>query len=106
MHFVQFWDGRSPHVEDQAGGPILNPVEMAMPSEEYVISRLEAIEDYQKQFAAAFPGEDRPINYENLKIAIGAFERTLLTPSRFDEFMNGDEKALTSQEMGWTGNVH
>lgn len=99
LHFVQFWDGRSPHVEDQAGGPILNPVEMAMPSEDYVIQRLEGIEEYQQMFTTAYPGEDRPINYENLKIAIGAFERTLLTPSRFDDFMNGNEKALNAEEL-------
>lgn len=99
LHFVQFWDGRSPHVEDQAGGPILNPVEMAMASEKEVEDRLAAIPEYQEMFASAFPKEANPITYNNLKLAIGSFERTLLTPSRFDEFMNGDQGALTSQEV-------
>jgi cytochrome c peroxidase len=99
LHFVQFWDGRSPHVEDQAGGPIVNPVEMAMPSEEYVVNRLKGIEDYQTSFTKAFPKDDDPITYDNLKIALGAFERTLLTPSRFDEFMQGNTEALTTKEI-------
>ena len=99
LHFVQFWDGRSPHVEDQAGGPIVNPVEMAMPSEQYVEERLKGIDEYQTLFAAAFPDQADPISYDNLKVAIGAFERTLLTPAPFDDFMNGDASALTSEQI-------
>ncbi len=48
LHFVQFWDGRSKDVEEQAGGPILNPVEMAIPSEEFLIERLSEIKEYRK----------------------------------------------------------
>jgi len=99
FHFVQFWDGRAADVEEQAKGPILNPVEMAMPSEPEVIKRLEAVEGYRKAFAAAFPGEANPIHYDNLARAIGAFERKLVTPSPFDEFLAGDDKALTKEEQ-------
>ena len=98
LHFVQFWDGREPHVEAQAGGPILNPVEMAMPSEAAVIERLSAIEEYVDMFGKAFPEEASPITYDNLKKAIGAFERKLITPSKFDEYMKGDQEALTNVE--------
>ena len=98
LHFAQFWDGREPSVEAQAGGPILNPVEMAMPSEEAVVKKLSGIDGYEEMFAAAFPGASPAITYDNLKNAIGAFERKLITPSKFDKFMGGDESALNDQE--------
>ena len=97
LHVSQFWDGREPDVEAQAGGPILNPVEMAMPSEETVVKRLSGIQEYPELFAKAFP-ENPKITYDNLKMAIGAFERKLITPSKFDVYLKGDDQALTSQE--------
>ncbi len=101
LHFVQFWDGRSPDVEDQAGGPVLNPVEMGIPNEAFLIERLSAIEEYQSMYAQAFPENENPLTYLNTKNAIGAFERTLLTPSSFDEYLNGDVEALnTDQRAG------
>jgi cytochrome c peroxidase len=98
FHFTQFWDGRAKDVEEQAGGPILNPIEMAMPDQEAVINRLAAIKGYQEMFAAAFPGEEQPVNYKNLEKAIGAFERKLITPSRFDEYLMGYDEALNNEE--------
>jgi cytochrome c peroxidase len=98
FHFTQFWDGRAKDVEEQAGGPILNPIEMSMPDQEFVINRLGTIKGYQALFAAAFPGEPKPINYGNIQKAIAAFERKLITPSRFDEYLAGNENALTDQE--------
>ncbi|MEZ4937368.1 MAG: cytochrome-c peroxidase [Crocinitomicaceae bacterium] len=98
LHMAQFWDGREPHVEAQAGGPILNPVEMEMPSEQSVIERLKAIPEYVEMFAAAYPGESNPITYKNLRFAIGAFERKLVTPTRFDEFLKGKTDKLTDAE--------
>jgi cytochrome c peroxidase len=98
FHFVQFWDGRAKDVEEQAGGPILNPVEMAMPSEKAVIQRLKEEPYYQKRFKEAFPNEPNPITFENVKKAIAAFERVLVTPSRFDQYLQGDTKALTLEE--------
>ncbi len=99
LNFVQFWDGRSPDVEDQAGGPILNPVEMAIPSEEFLIDRLSKINGYVDMFKAAFPEEESPITYDNIKKAIGAFERTLQTPSKFDNYLGGDSTALADNEL-------
>jgi len=98
LHMTQFWDGREPDVEAQAGGPVLNPVEMEMPSEEAVVERLSKVEEYKGLFAKAFPDDENPISYENMKKAIGAFERKLITPSRFDDFLAGKEDALTDIE--------
>ncbi|MCG3172198.1 MAG: Cytochrome c551 peroxidase [Myxococcota bacterium] len=97
-HVAQFWDGRAPTVEEQAKGPILNPVEMAMPSEAAVLAVLKSMPEYVKAFEAAFPGEKDPVTYDNLGKAIGAFERRLVTPSRFDKFLAGDKNALTVEE--------
>lgn len=99
LHTSQFWDGREPDVEAQAGGPILNPVEMAMPSETVVIERLSKIEEYEELFSKAFPNEEQPINYNNIKKAIGAFERKLITPSKFDDFLAGNTEALSKTEL-------
>ena len=98
LHIAQFWDGREPDVEAQAGGPILNPVEMAMPSEQAVVERLSSIDEYVSMFENAFPDQENSISYENLKTAIGAFERKLITPSKFDDYLNGDDKALADVE--------
>jgi cytochrome c peroxidase len=99
LHIAQFWDGRNKDVEEQAGGPVMNPVEMGMPSEKIVISRLKENANYKAMFAAAFPGEKDPINFKNMTFAIGAFERTLLTPSKFDEFLAGNKDALSDEEV-------
>lgn len=98
IHIAQFWDGRAKDVEEQALGPILNPIEMAMPSEKEVIERLKSIPEYVEMFKRAFPNDKDPITYENIGKAIGAFERTLMTPSRFDDFLKGNTKALTLEE--------
>jgi cytochrome c peroxidase len=99
FHQSQFWDGRAKDVEEQAGMPILNPVEMAIPSKEFLVDRLRATEDYPAMFAAAFPDEDEPLTYRNIEKALGAFERTLVTPSRFDAYLEGDREALNQQEL-------
>lgn len=96
-HLAQFWDGREPDVEAQAKGPILNPVEMAMPSGDAVVAKLQAIPGYVAAFEAAFPGQ--PMNYDQVGTAIGAFERQLVTRGRWDEFLGGKDDALTAQEQ-------
>jgi cytochrome c peroxidase len=98
IHFVQFWDGRASDVEAQAKGPILNPVEMAMPSEQKVVAVLASMTEYVAAFKRAFPGEKSPVTYDNMALAIGTFERGLLTPSRWDTFLNGNKTALTADE--------
>jgi len=99
LHVAQFWDGRAADVEEQAKGPVLNPVEMAMPDEETVLVTLRSIPGYAPLFEAAFPGEADPITYDNMARAIGAFERRLLTPSRFDAFLEGQDTALSDAEL-------
>lgn len=98
-HFAQFWDGRAPDVEEQAKGPVLNPVEMAMPGQQRVVAVLESMPEYVDAFKKAFPADSKPISYDNMARAIGAFERRLMTPSRWDALLAGDQKALTEEEM-------
>jgi cytochrome c peroxidase len=94
LHVAQFWDGRAADVEEQAKGPVLNPIEMAMPSEAAVVAVLESIPGYAPLFQAAFPEDAQPITYDNMARAIGAFERRLMTPSAFDAFLAGNDAAL------------
>lgn len=96
--FVQFWDGRAPDVEAQAKGPVVNPVEMAMPSEKAVVAVLKSMPEYVTAFRRAFPESRNPVTLDNAATAIGTFERKLLTPARWDRFLKGDQSALTAQE--------
>ncbi|AKK71692.1 cytochrome C peroxidase [Chryseobacterium gallinarum] len=98
LHTAQFWDGRAKTLEEQAGKPILNPIEMGIPDEKFAVERLKNSEKYRKMFASAFPEDKDPVNWNNLTIAIGAFERKLITPSRFDKYIAGDDKAITDKE--------
>ncbi len=98
-HLAQFWDGRAADVEEQAKGPVLNPVEMAMASDAEVVATLRAIPGYRAAFQKAFPASSEPITFDNMALAIGAFERKLVTPSRWDRFLNGDSAAITQEEM-------
>ena len=97
-HFVQFWDGRAKDVEEQAKGPVLNPVEMAMGSDRDVVAVLKSMPEYVAAFQKAFPEAKDPVTYDNFGKAVGAFERGLVTPSRWDKFLSGDDAALTPAE--------
>lgn len=96
--FAQFWDGRAVDVEEQAKGPVMNPVEMAMPSEKVVVAVLKSMPEYVDAFKKAFPEDKDPVTVDNMAIAIGTFERKLVTPSRWDKFLRGDKSALTDEE--------
>ena len=96
-HVAQFWDGREPDVEHQAGGPMLNPKEMGMHSPDDVTAVLRSIPGYAAEFKTAFG--PNAVNFGNATIAIGAFERTLRTPSRWDGYLEGDRNALTAEEL-------
>ncbi len=98
-HASQFWDGRSPHVEDQAKGPVLNPGEMAIKDDKAAVDILRSIPGYLPLFTAAFPEEKVAITWETYARAVGAFERQLVTPSRFDAWAKGDDQALTEDEQ-------
>lgn len=95
---AQFWDGRAADVEEQAKGPVMNPVEMAMPSEKQLVVILKSMPDYVQAFKRAFPDSKAPVTFNNMTIAIGSFERNLLTPSRWDKFLAGDQSALSNEE--------
>ena len=99
FHVAQFWDGRAANVEEQAKGPPLNPIEMAMSSETAVEVVLQSIPGYALRFQDAFPRKSPPITYDQMARAIGAFERRLVTPSRFDRFQRGELGALSAQEL-------
>lgn len=98
-HIAQFWDGRAPDVEAQALGPVLNPVEMGMADGAAVVAVLTSIPAYVDAFHAAFPDDPEPVTFENFGRAIGAFERGLVTPAPWDEFLAGDARALTAEEQ-------
>jgi len=89
----QFWDGRSPHLEDQAQGPMQAAPEMAA-TKEHVAAVVTSMPEYVKEFQKAY-GKDVKITLEKVADTIGVFERTLVTPSAFDAFMQGDEGAMT-----------
>ena len=97
-HVKQFWDGRMDDVEAQAHGPVLNPGEMAMADGAAVEKVLASIPEYVKSFADAFPGDKKALSFDNAANAIAAFERKLVTPSRWDKFIAGDDAALSDDE--------
>jgi cytochrome c peroxidase len=96
---VLFWDGRADSLEDQAMGPLINPVEMGMPSLDRVVERVRHSPEYRRDFEAVFgPGES--ITIEHIAQAIAAYERTLITPDTpYDRFVNGDLDALSPAQL-------
>lgn len=98
---AQFWDGRAADLKEQAGGPIVNPVEMGI-TKQHAIEQLQGIPGYVEAFKKAFPGEANPMVYDNIGKAIAVFEATLITPGApFDRWLKGDDKALTeTQKQG------
>jgi cytochrome c peroxidase len=103
FNVAQFWDGRAKDLEQQAGGPMVNPVEMASP-EAHVAEQLKGIPGYGDRFARAFPGEPDPVTLPNTQKAIAVFEATLITPNApFDRYLGGQADALSpTQKQGLT----
>ena len=96
---AQFWDGRAATLEDQAKGPVVNPIEMGMGELEEAMNRVRDIPGYRAYFEKAFEGED-PMTVDNAARAVAAYERTLITPnSPYDRYVKGDKKALTEQQI-------
>lgn len=98
LHNMYFWDGRSQTIEEQPGKMVLNPDELSVPHLGFIVNRLRNDRYYPSLFAAAFPDDKLPVSYTNVKKSIAAFEKTLLTPSRFDAFMNGNLNAINTDE--------
>ena len=92
--FRQFWDGRAKTLEDQIEGPIHAALEMGSTWED-IIKKLSADERYTQDFLALFGGE---ITSKHIKKAIADFERSLITPSRFDDYLAGNDDAITETE--------
>ncbi len=92
----QFWDGRSPDLEDQAKGPMQAIPEMAI-TPELATKRINDIPGYVKAFKKAY-GDDVKIDFDKIASTIAIYERTLVTPSRYDDFLNGKDDALTKKE--------
>lgn len=98
LHSMQFWDGRAKDVEEQAKGPLLNPVEHGIPDQAFLEKKLRLIPEYQALFKKVYPNDKEPVTFENLANAIGAFERQLIPKSKFDNYLDGNESALNTQE--------
>lgn len=100
---VQFWDGRAPSLEEQAKGPLTNPIEMGMENHDAVMARVKSIPGYAPAFKKAFPGVKDPMTIDHLAQAIASYERTLITPnSKYDRFARGNKSAFNAREKrGW-----
>jgi cytochrome c peroxidase len=96
--FVQFWDGHAKDVEEATKVSVLDATLMAMPNEAAVVKVLSSMPAYVEAFKKAFPSDAKAISLDNVAKAIGAFERTLVTPSRFDKYVAGDDDAITDAE--------
>ena len=92
----QFWDGRDPDLEAQAQGPMQAAPEMAI-TKEMAVKRVTSMPAYVDEFKKAY-GDDVKITFKLIADTIGLYERTLVTPSRFDKFLNGDANALSKEE--------
>ncbi|MBR4597167.1 MAG: heme-binding domain-containing protein, partial [Opitutales bacterium] len=93
----QFWDGRAANLEEQAGGPPTNPVEMASASWEEICKKLEADAEFKERFLKAYP---EGISQKTVCDAIAEYERTLTTPNApFDKYLKGDKTALKKEQI-------
>lgn len=99
LNTAQFWDGRASDLVDQAKGPLTAEPEMAS-TPELIESRLKSIPQYVKEFKKIYKDG---VSFDNAADAIATFERTLITPSRFDKFLNGDLNALSKDEKAGLG---
>lgn len=99
FHSTQFWDGRAKSLEEQAVGPITNPIEMGMPNFKAVVARLKLIPGYVQAFKKVFPGK-KSISKDHIGKAIASFERTLITHNApFDLYKKGNKKAMSKDAL-------
>lgn len=94
----QHWVGNRASVEDQAKQSVTGPPAFGMPSNESVEKILEGMKGYRDLFKEAFPQDKKPVTMENFAKAVGAFERTLVTPAPFDDYVKGKAGALTAEQ--------
>lgn len=96
LNCLQFWDGRAADLKEQAAGPPLNPVEMGSASFDEICAKLAEDKAFSEQFLAVYP---EGFSQSTVTDAIAEFEKTLLTPGRFDAYLRGDKSALTAEEL-------
>lgn len=97
LNVAQFWDGRAANLQEQAGGPIANPMEMAS-THVLAVDVINSIPQYREEFAKVYGNAE--VTIDNITDAIAVFEETLVTPnSRFDQWLKGDDNAITEQEL-------
>lgn len=99
----EHWIGNRTSVEDQAKQAIIGPPAFGMPSYESAEKVLRSYKEYETLFRAAFPSDKEPVTVDNFAKAVGAFERTLITPAPFDAFLKGNKEALTEQQKRGLG---
>lgn len=96
FNIAQFWDGRAATLQDQAGGPPLNPIEMSSKSWDEIIAKLDKDQAFKQAFLKVYP---QGFSGKTITNAIAEFERTLITPNApFDRYLRGDASALTAQQ--------
>lgn len=96
LNTTQFWDGRAKTLADQAKGPIEAEAEMATPAK-LAVEKIASLKEYVAEFKKIYGRSG--VTFDNIADAIANFERTLITPSRFDEFLEGNAKALSKDEQ-------
>jgi cytochrome c peroxidase len=103
FNLAQFWDGRAKDLQEQAKGPVQAAVEMNS-TPDRAVSTLISMPGYVAAFERAFPTQPNPVTFDNMALAIEAFESTLLTPwSDFDRYLSGQENALDADELSGLG---
>lgn len=96
FNIEQFWDGRAPDLQAQAGGPPLNPIEMASKSWDEITGKLNKDPILTRDFTAVYP---QGFSGATITDAIAEFEKTLITPDApFDNYLRGDDNAITAQQ--------
>jgi cytochrome c peroxidase len=98
LQFVIHWRGDRVNAEDQVAQSLLSPITSGQPDENALSARVQSIPGYAPLFKEAFPADREPVSRKNMALAVGAFERTLVTPSRFDDYLNGNVEALSAGE--------
>lgn len=96
LQFAAHWRGDRVNVEDQATKALIGPPSFGEPDFQAAMAKIKAIPNYGAMFRKAFPGDKDPITPENWGRAIGAYERTLVTPAPFDAYLMGDIQALSA----------
>jgi len=99
LQFIIHWRGDRTNAEDQVAQSLLSPITSGQPDDQAVLARVNGIPGYPPMFKAAFPHDPEPVSRKNMALAIGAFERTLVTPSRFDDYLKGDVGTLSAKEQ-------